>query len=92
MEWFADITEAGVPCGPINTVQQGVRFAEEVGRGMRVAVPALVVLGVAQPEVGPDVDDRAALREPSARGLGGLARRQRREDDLRIPHLLPDDE
>jgi crotonobetainyl-CoA:carnitine CoA-transferase CaiB-like acyl-CoA transferase len=31
MEWFNDITAAGVPCGPINTVQQGVRFAEDVG-------------------------------------------------------------
>ncbi len=31
MEWFADITAVGVPCGPINTVQQGVQFAEDVG-------------------------------------------------------------
>ena len=31
MEWFADITAAGVPCGPINTVEQGVAFATEVG-------------------------------------------------------------
>ncbi|GAB3056802.1 CaiB/BaiF CoA-transferase family protein [Intrasporangium mesophilum] len=31
MEWFADITAKGVPCGPINTVQQGVQFAEDVG-------------------------------------------------------------
>ena len=31
MEWFAEITAAGVPCGPINTVEQGVRFADEVG-------------------------------------------------------------
>ena len=31
MDWFADITSAGVPCGPINTVDQGVRFAEDVG-------------------------------------------------------------
>ena len=30
-EWFRTITEAGVPCGPINTVDGGVRFAEEVG-------------------------------------------------------------
>ena len=30
-EWFRIITEAGVPCGPINTVDGGVRFAEEVG-------------------------------------------------------------
>ena len=31
MEWFADITAAGVPCGPINTVDGGVAFAEQVG-------------------------------------------------------------
>ncbi|SFL43759.1 CaiB/BaiF CoA transferase family protein [Geodermatophilus ruber] len=31
MEWFRDIIAAGVPCGPINTVDQGVAFAEEVG-------------------------------------------------------------
>ena len=30
-DWFADIIAAGVPCGPINTVDQGVAFAEEVG-------------------------------------------------------------
>lgn len=31
MEWFRDIIDAGVPCGPINTVDAGVAFAEEVG-------------------------------------------------------------
>ncbi len=31
MEWFREIIGAGVPCGPINTVDQGVAFAEEVG-------------------------------------------------------------
>jgi crotonobetainyl-CoA:carnitine CoA-transferase CaiB-like acyl-CoA transferase len=30
-EWFRAIIGAGVPCGPINTVDQGVAFAEEVG-------------------------------------------------------------
>ncbi|RFU21517.1 CaiB/BaiF CoA transferase family protein [Geodermatophilus marinus] len=30
-EWFRDIIGADVPCGPINTVDQGVAFAEEVG-------------------------------------------------------------
>jgi crotonobetainyl-CoA:carnitine CoA-transferase CaiB-like acyl-CoA transferase len=30
-EWFRDIIAAGVPCGPINTVNQGVSFAEELG-------------------------------------------------------------
>ncbi len=31
MEWFRDIIAAGVPCGPINTVDGGFAFAEEVG-------------------------------------------------------------
>ena len=31
MEWFRDIIAAGVPCGPINTVDAGVAFAEDIG-------------------------------------------------------------
>jgi len=31
MEWFREIIAAGVPCGPINTIDQGVAFAAEVG-------------------------------------------------------------
>jgi crotonobetainyl-CoA:carnitine CoA-transferase CaiB-like acyl-CoA transferase len=31
MHWFRLIIAAGVPCGPINTVDGGVAFAEEVG-------------------------------------------------------------
>jgi crotonobetainyl-CoA:carnitine CoA-transferase CaiB-like acyl-CoA transferase len=31
MEWFRTIIAAGVPCGPINTIDAGVAFAEEVG-------------------------------------------------------------
>jgi crotonobetainyl-CoA:carnitine CoA-transferase CaiB-like acyl-CoA transferase len=31
MEWFRDIIAVGVPCGPINTIDGGVAFAEEVG-------------------------------------------------------------
>jgi crotonobetainyl-CoA:carnitine CoA-transferase CaiB-like acyl-CoA transferase len=31
MEWFTDIIGAGVPCGPINTVDGGVAFAAEIG-------------------------------------------------------------
>jgi crotonobetainyl-CoA:carnitine CoA-transferase CaiB-like acyl-CoA transferase len=31
MEWFRELTAAGVPCGPINTIDQGVAFADEVG-------------------------------------------------------------
>jgi crotonobetainyl-CoA:carnitine CoA-transferase CaiB-like acyl-CoA transferase len=31
MDWFREIIAAGVPCGPINTIDAGVAFAEEVG-------------------------------------------------------------
>ncbi|GAB3653629.1 CaiB/BaiF CoA-transferase family protein [Nocardioides korecus] len=31
MEWFEDIIGAGVPCGPINSLDGGVAFAEKVG-------------------------------------------------------------
>ena len=30
-EWFEAIIGAGVPCGPINTVDGGVAFAEQIG-------------------------------------------------------------
>jgi crotonobetainyl-CoA:carnitine CoA-transferase CaiB-like acyl-CoA transferase len=31
LEWFRELIAAGVPCGPINTIDQGVAFAAEVG-------------------------------------------------------------
>ena len=30
-EWFRELTGAGLPCGPINTVEEGVRFATDLG-------------------------------------------------------------
>jgi crotonobetainyl-CoA:carnitine CoA-transferase CaiB-like acyl-CoA transferase len=38
MEWFREIIAAGVPCGPINTIDQGIAFAEEVGLAPVVTV------------------------------------------------------
>jgi crotonobetainyl-CoA:carnitine CoA-transferase CaiB-like acyl-CoA transferase len=38
MDWFRDIIGAGVPCGPINTIDQGVAFAEEIGLDPVVSV------------------------------------------------------
>jgi len=32
-DWFSALIAAGVPCGPINTVDQGIAFATEVGLG-----------------------------------------------------------
>ncbi|HEU5484155.1 MAG TPA: CoA transferase [Microlunatus sp.] len=31
LAWFTEIIAAGVPCGPINTIDDGVAFAEEIG-------------------------------------------------------------
>jgi crotonobetainyl-CoA:carnitine CoA-transferase CaiB-like acyl-CoA transferase len=30
-EWFADLVAAGVPCGPINTVDDGIALARDIG-------------------------------------------------------------
>jgi crotonobetainyl-CoA:carnitine CoA-transferase CaiB-like acyl-CoA transferase len=30
-EWFGALIDVGVPCGPINTVDQGIAFATEIG-------------------------------------------------------------
>jgi len=30
-EWFRILTAAGLPCGPINTIEDGVTFAREIG-------------------------------------------------------------
>jgi crotonobetainyl-CoA:carnitine CoA-transferase CaiB-like acyl-CoA transferase len=38
MEWFGDIIAAGVPCGPINSVDAGVAFADDVGLDPVVSV------------------------------------------------------
>ncbi|HSE56000.1 MAG TPA: CoA transferase, partial [Nocardioidaceae bacterium] len=31
MEWFRDLLAAGVACGPINTIDEGVDFATSLG-------------------------------------------------------------
>jgi crotonobetainyl-CoA:carnitine CoA-transferase CaiB-like acyl-CoA transferase len=30
-EWFGKLSAAGIPCGPINTIEEGVAFAREIG-------------------------------------------------------------
>ena len=49
MEWFTDIIAAGVPCGPINTVEDGVAFAERVGLDPVVRVGAEEMPSVRNP-------------------------------------------
>jgi len=51
MQWFRDITAAGIPCGPINTVDQGVAFAEDIGLDPVV-------------DVGPDGASVRSVRNP----------------------------
>ena len=29
LDWFEELTKAGVPCGPINTIEAGMQLAEE---------------------------------------------------------------
>ena len=68
------------------------RCAQKTRRGVGVAVPPLVQLRVAQPEVAADVDDRAPFVEPPLGQLRRLARRERGEDRLRVLDIGADDE
>ena len=51
MEWFRDLTAAGVPSGPINTVDQGVAFAQDIGLDpvVEVGPPGAAVRSVRNP-------------------------------------------
>ncbi|MBR7743114.1 CoA transferase [Phycicoccus sp. BSK3Z-2] len=60
MDWFRDIIAAGVPCGPINTIDGGVRFAEEVG------LDPVVVVGEGDAAV-PSVRNPIRFSESQAR-------------------------
>ena len=51
MDWFRDLITAGVPCGPINTVNEGVAYAQELGLEPVV-------------NVGPDGDAVPSIRHP----------------------------
>jgi crotonobetainyl-CoA:carnitine CoA-transferase CaiB-like acyl-CoA transferase len=49
MDWFQAISAAGVPCGPINTVEEGVAFATGIGLDPVVEVGAEKVPSVRNP-------------------------------------------
>ena len=85
MEWFPSCIAAGVPCGPINTIDGGVAFAEavgldpvvEVGEGDR-AVPS-VRNPITFSETPPTTGCRRPASTSTARRSGAwLARRGRR--------------
>ncbi|OIQ83793.1 hypothetical protein GALL_344110 [mine drainage metagenome] len=59
-------------------------FAQQVGAGVRHAVPALESRGVAQPEVSGEVDDAHAGVEQRARLLHRDAVRRREEDHVAV--------
>ncbi len=50
-EWFGKLNEAGVPNGPINTIKQGVEYAQKLGLKpvVQVGTGAKAVPGVRNP-------------------------------------------
>jgi crotonobetainyl-CoA:carnitine CoA-transferase CaiB-like acyl-CoA transferase len=69
MEWFRDIIAAGVPCGPINTVDAGVAFAEDIGLDPVVTIGSIptvrnpITFSETQPSYRlppPDLDEHGA--------------------------------
>jgi crotonobetainyl-CoA:carnitine CoA-transferase CaiB-like acyl-CoA transferase len=48
-EWYAELTAAGVPCGPINDLEAAVDLATTLGLDPVVAVPGSAVPQVANP-------------------------------------------
>ena len=74
-EWFRDIIAAGVPCGPINTIDGGVAFAEEVG------LDPVVTVGEGDAAVPSVRNPITLLRDPGRLPAAAAgARRARRRD------------
>ena len=86
-EWFRDIIAAGVPCGPINTIDAGVAFAEEIGLDpvVEVGPPGSAVPSVRNPITLSETPGRLPL---SAARTG---RARRRDPGLAGRHLQTDD-
>jgi crotonobetainyl-CoA:carnitine CoA-transferase CaiB-like acyl-CoA transferase len=77
MDWFRDIIGAGVPCGPINTIDQGVAFAEEIGLAPVVTVGegAAAVPSVRNPITFSATEAAYRLPPPALDEHGGEVRR-----------------
>jgi crotonobetainyl-CoA:carnitine CoA-transferase CaiB-like acyl-CoA transferase len=77
MDWFRDIIGAGVPCGPINTIDQGVAFAEEIGLDPVVMVGegAAAVPSVRNPITFSDTEAEYRLPPPTLDEHGAEIRR-----------------
>jgi crotonobetainyl-CoA:carnitine CoA-transferase CaiB-like acyl-CoA transferase len=76
-EWFEDIIAAGVPCGPINTVDGGVAFAERIGLDpvVQVGEGAGALPGVRNPITFSDATVRYDLPPPELDEQGAEIRR-----------------
>jgi crotonobetainyl-CoA:carnitine CoA-transferase CaiB-like acyl-CoA transferase len=76
-EWFEDIIAAGVPCGPINTVDGGVAFAEQIGLDpvVQVGEGAAALPGVRNPITFSDARVRYDLPPPELDEQGAEIRR-----------------
>jgi crotonobetainyl-CoA:carnitine CoA-transferase CaiB-like acyl-CoA transferase len=77
MEWFRDIIAAGVPCGPINTIDGGVAFAEDIGLDpvVTVGTGANAVPGVRNPITFSETAPEYRLPPPSLDEHGDEIRR-----------------
>jgi crotonobetainyl-CoA:carnitine CoA-transferase CaiB-like acyl-CoA transferase len=83
MEWFRDNTAAGIPCGPINTVDQGVAFAESIGLDPVVDVgpPGASVRSVRNPITLSESPPAYRLPPPALDEHGAEIRRWLSEED-----------
>ena len=65
--WFAKLNEVGVPNGPINTIAQGVQYAEKLGLApiVQVGPTGQTVPGVRNPISFSDIEPRYDLAPPA---------------------------
>ncbi len=65
--WFDRLNEVGVPNGPINTIAQGVQYAERLGLApiVEVGPPGHTVPGVRNPITFSDIEPRYDLAPPT---------------------------
>ena len=84
-EWFRELIAAGVPCGPINTVNDGVAFAEELGLDpvVQVGEGAAAVPSIRNPITFSETPARYVLPPPGLDEHGAEIRSWLSADDRR---------
>jgi len=87
LDWFRELIAAGVPCGPINTIDQGVAFAAEVGLEPVVSVGPgdVAVPSVRNPITFSETPAGYRLPPPALDQHGEAIRRWLSEPDSRPP-------